>query len=357
MRNTNEFPLTEYQPKLWTPKKVLITSDALREEFGRQIVDRVQALGIEIDELKNNKINGLKGKTTAETYRNAKSALAIVVAPPGQMKLQPIPPSADYQFHLAQGCPAHCQYCYLAGSLPGLPLTRVYANLDEILENTKKYRKEGRTTSFEASCYTDPLSLEHLTGALSKTIAFFGQQKDAMLRWVSKFDNVDGLLTIAHGGNTRARISLNTGSIVKSFEGGAAGLYQRLQALRKLALPVTEGGGGYPVGVVMAPLMPVDNWEDMYDELFIQIAAYLDFDTDLTFEFITHRFTDTSREVLEGWYPNTSLDLDINTRSVKMTKFGSKKYVYQKEIMVKMKSFFYQKAAQHFPKAKVLYWT
>ncbi|HEX8549129.1 MAG TPA: radical SAM protein [Cytophagaceae bacterium] len=357
MRHTHEVPLTTAQPKLWTPKRVLITSDALWEEYGRQIVARVQALGIEIDELKNNKITGLRGKTIAETYRNAKSTLAVVAARPGQMKLQPIPPSADYQFHLAQGCPAHCQYCYLAGSLPGLPITRVYANLDEILENTKKYRKEGKATSFEASCYTDPLSLEHLTGALSKTIAFFGQQKGAMLRWVSKFDNVDGLLTIAHGGNTRTRISLNPESIVKTFEGGAAGLHQRLQALRKLALPVTHGGGGYPVGVVMAPLMPVDNWEALYEQLFMQIASYLDFGPDLTFEFITHRFTDTSREILEGWYPNTSLDLDVDTRAVKITKFGSKKYVYHKEVMVKMKSFFYQKAAEYFPNAKVLYWT
>ena len=46
---------------------------------------------------------------------------------------QPIPPSADWRIDLARGCPAHCQYCYLAGSLTGPPVTRVYANLDEVL--------------------------------------------------------------------------------------------------------------------------------------------------------------------------------------------------------------------------------
>ena len=49
----------------------------------------------------------------------------------------------------------------MAGSLTGPPLTRVYANLDAILENLKNY--EGLGTSFECSCYTDPLALEHLT--------------------------------------------------------------------------------------------------------------------------------------------------------------------------------------------------
>ena len=54
-----------------------------------------------------------------------------MVAAPGAAKLQPIPPSADWQFHLAEGCPAHCQYCYLAGSLAGPPVIRAFANLPE----------------------------------------------------------------------------------------------------------------------------------------------------------------------------------------------------------------------------------
>jgi hypothetical protein len=34
---------------------------------------------------------------------------------------------------LAEAGPAHCQYCYLAGSLKGSRLTWVYASLPEIL--------------------------------------------------------------------------------------------------------------------------------------------------------------------------------------------------------------------------------
>ncbi|MGH3639575.1 MAG: spore photoproduct lyase family protein [Mycobacterium sp.] len=48
-----------------------------------------------------------------------------VVAPPSKRRLQPIPPSADWRIDLATGCPGHCQYCYLAGSLSGPPITRV----------------------------------------------------------------------------------------------------------------------------------------------------------------------------------------------------------------------------------------
>ncbi len=93
------------------------------------------------------------------------------------MNLRPIPPSADWQYHLAEGCPAHCQYCYLAGSLSGPPAIRVFANLRQILESTKRYQRLGQTVSYEASCYTDPLSIEHLTGGLSEI--------DPFLRWTA----------------------------------------------------------------------------------------------------------------------------------------------------------------------------
>jgi spore photoproduct lyase len=166
-----------------------------------------------------------------------KNTLAIVNAPPSAFNLRPIPPSADFQFHLAEGCPAHCQYCYLAGSLQGPPAIRVFANLPLILQNTKKYQLENKVTSFEASCYTDPLSIEHLTGSLEETINFFGTRPQNHLRFVTKFDSVDPLLNLEHNGNTRWRISLNAAQVSSRLEGGTASVNARMNALRKLALP------------------------------------------------------------------------------------------------------------------------
>jgi len=81
------------------------------------------------------------------------------------------------------------------------------------------------------------------------------------------------------------------------------------------------------------------------------------FDTDLTFELITHRFTPGSREVLMEWYPNTSLDFSENNRAIKRNKFGGHKYVFVKELMAELKKFFETELSRRFPKAKVLYWT
>lgn len=345
------------QPRLWMPERVLFTPAALKEPWGQQILSRVEFLNLPVEELPRNRLTGLRGSNERETYNKSKRTLAVVTAPPSAFKLSPIPPSADWQFHIAEGCPAHCQYCYLAGSLSGPPVIRVLANLPQILENLAVYEQRGKPTTYEVSCYTDPLSIEHLTGSLNMCIRHFGTRDNGHLRWVSKFDAVDELLDLPHNGHTRCRMSVNAAPLSSRFEGGTASVSARIQALRQLALPRSKGGGGYPVGLVIAPIMPIDDWMAHYDRLFDQISEALDFECDLTFEFISHRFTPGSKEVLQQWYPQTHLDMDEATRSIKRNKFGGMKYVYNADTMKMLRRFFEGEIAKRFPVARVLYWT
>ncbi len=184
--------------RLWRPKRVLVTRSARDWERGRVIAERAAALGAEVIALPNDRLVGIAtGEGSAADYRLAKSTLAVVVASPAKRRLQPIPPSADWRFDLAEGCPAHCQYCYLAGSLSGPPITRVYANVDEILGGLADYVGRGGVTStsaeraaegttFEASCYADPLGVEHLTGSLAEAVRFFGALERPMSACASR---------------------------------------------------------------------------------------------------------------------------------------------------------------------------
>ncbi len=354
----------EAPSKLWRPKRLIITPAALEHAHGQRMVARAEALGIAVEALKANRLTGLRGADERETYRRAKSTLAVVVSPPSERKLQPIPPSADWQFHLARGCPAHCQYCYLAGSLPGPPVTRAFANLDEILgtldpfvgRGTITSRQEARAdegTTFEASCYTDPLGIEHLTGSLAQTIEHFGARTDnTQLRFTTKFDAVDGLIGLDHRGRTRARFSVNARA-VGAFEGGTAPMPRRIAALARMA------AAGYPVGLTIAPIMPVEGWRDGYAELLSCVAAALAPvpGVDLTVELITHRFSPGSKSVLTGWYPRTRLEMDEEVRTLKRTKFGARKFVYPRELMTELRTFFEDEIAARLPTARVLYWT
>jgi spore photoproduct lyase len=335
--------------RLWRPKRVFFTADALEQSFGQQMLTRMCDLDLDVIALSGNRLPSLKGKDDRETYRLAKSTLAVVNAPPSILKLQPIPPSANWQFHLAKGCPAHCQYCYLAGSLSGPPVTRVYANLPEVLAALESYEQPGRLTTFEVSCYTDPLALEHLTGSLSECVRYFGTRKNVQLRWVSKFAAIDPLLELKHNRNTRARVSVNAEEVSQRLEGGTASVEARLAGLRRLA------EAGYPVGVVIAPIMKLEGWREQYGALMDVLGYTLDIPCDLTFELISHRFTPGSKEVLQGWYPNSSLEMDEDERAVKRNKFGGLKYVYPKDVMGDLKAFFETEIALRFPKARILY--
>lgn len=344
---------------------MLVTPEALAWEHGRAIVARTEALGCEVVRLPNNRLMGLRASDPREEYARSKTTLAVVVSPPGRRKLDPIPPSADWRFDLAVGCPAHCQYCYLAGSLSGPPITRVYANLPEILDGLGAYVGRGSVTSrsaarahegttFECSCYTDPLSLEHLTGGLAASIAHFGAwAADVGLRWTTKFDDVEPLLGLDHRRKTRIRFSVNAELVARRFEGGTASIRARLGALRRVAL------AGYPVGLTIAPIVAFAGWETGYAALLdaaAQATANVP-DLDLTAELITHRFTPGSKDVLTGWYPATTLDFDERARSAKRNKFGGVKYVYRPETMRELRAFFDRELGARVPAARVLYWT
>ncbi len=349
--------MTEFSP--WMPKRVLVTPSALGWAHGAVMVERAAALGAEVVRLQADRLSGLP-----DAYRDAKSTLAVIVASPSRRRLEAIPPSADWRFDLAEGCPAHCQYCYLAGSLAGPPIVRAYANLPEILGGLAAGLGQGTITSqsraraaegttFECSCYTDPLGIEHLTGGLAACIEHFGRwSAPVQLRFTTKFDAVRPLLGLAHGGRTRVRFSVNARG-AERYEGGAPRMPARLAALRQVAQ------AGYPVGITVAPILAVPGWEREYEELMAGVAEALDGvdGADLTAELITHRFTPKSKDVLRGWYPGSGLEMDESQRARKTTKFGSVKWVMPRERMAEMRDVVERAVARWLPAAQVLYWT
>jgi spore photoproduct lyase len=346
----------------------LITRAAAEQPHTAEIIRRCERAGVgDITFLSGDRLTGLSEGTEREVYARAKSTLAVVVAPPSVLKPQPIPPSADWRIDLARGCPAHCQYCYLAGSLAGPPVTRVYANLDDVLAGIGTHAGRGSVTSgtaarghegttFELSCYTDPLGIEHLSGSLSAAIARVGSGDlgdEASLRFTTKFDAVADLVDLPHNRRTRMRVSVNADEVAGRFEGGTAPMPARLRALRAMA------EAGYPVGLTIAPVMPVPQWRAAYGRLLDDAAtatAALP-DVDLTVELITHRFTPSSKDVLMQWYPRTKLEMDEEQRRQKRSKFGGVKYVYPASIMAEMRTWFTDAVAQRLPAAQLLYWT
>ncbi len=342
--------------RLFMPTRLIFEPTALEYPLGKAIYERFQDTGIEIQVTKShNRITGLPGETPKEKYAEAKKTLVVGVRK--TLEFETSKPSADYALPLITGCPGHCTYCYLQTTLGPRPVNRVYVNLDEIFARARDYmaQKAPDLTYFEGACTSDPLALEHITGSLHETIHFFGTTQDGRFRFVTKYDNVDGLLDLAHNGHTRIRFSLNTEKVIQKWELATAGLAERLTAAAKVA------AAGYPTGVIIAPIFLEGDWEKDYGDLLDLLHQHLDrlaLDprrADLTFELITHRYTPKAKALITERFPETDLPMNEEGRRWKYGQFGYGKYIYDKDPMTRASEFFHEHIEKLFPGGSVQY--
>ena len=168
-------------PRSWTPRRVLLTRAASEQPHAAEIIrrcDRGRASS-DIECCVGDRLPPLRGESERETYARAKSTLAVVVAPPSALK-----PAADP----AQRRLAHRPRPRLPRALPVLLPRRLAGRAADhprlrqprrgpradrhatpatarVTSGTAARGHEG--TTFELSCYTDPLGIEHLTGSLA----------------------------------------------------------------------------------------------------------------------------------------------------------------------------------------------
>ncbi|WP_422660690.1 spore photoproduct lyase [Paenibacillus sp. EC2-1] len=340
--------------KAFIPDLVYFEPGALEYPKGKEIMEFVKARGIEHRmTTSHNRITNLPGETEQEKYRIAKRTLVVGVRK--TLKFDQSKPSADYAIPISTGCMGHCHYCYLQTTLGAKPYIRVYVNTEDILRTAKQYIEERapEITTFEAACTSDPVGLEHITHSLQELITFMAGEEFGRLRFVTKFHHVGPLLDLKHNNHTRIRFSINADYVIRQFEPATSRFDERIEAAAKIA------HAGYPLGFIIAPIIWYDGWEKGYAELLERLAMKLPKDaTDgLTFEMIQHRFTKTAKNLIEQRYPKSKLEMDIAKRKQKWGRWGQYKYVYPQEQQTALREFITERIFEHFPKAKIDYFT
>jgi len=335
------------------PDYVFFEPGALEYPLGKTLYEQFQKQGVPIQmTTSHNQVRGIPGETETEKYRNAKRTLVVGVRK--TLKFDTSKPSAEYAIPLTTGCAGHCHYCYLQTTMSSKPYIRIYVNLDEILDQAGAYIMERapEITRFEAACTGDPVSVEHLTGALRKYIEYMATKEYGRLRFVTKFANVDTLLGVQHNGHTRIRFSINSRYVIRHFEPATSTFEERIEAAGKIA------EAGYPLGFIIAPIMKYEGWEEEYRELLHQLHERLKNVAaiqDLTFELIQHRFTKVAKNTILKRYPKTKLDMNEENRKLKWGRYGRYKYVYPPETVDEMKQLFEETIPVYFPQAEISY--
>jgi len=337
---------------MFVPRRALFERETLNYPIGKQIYHKMHELGVETSFIgSHNRVMGIPGKTAQKAYFEGKRTLVVGIR--RTLDFQTCKPSAHYQLPLVTSCIGECEYCYLNTTLGKKPYIRVYVNIDDILSRTKEYINDRKPeiTIFEGSATSDPLPVEPYSGLLAKTIEFFGGEKLGRFRFVTKFTNVDSLLNVNHNNKTTFRFSINAESVIRRFEHKTPPLDERIQAAVKVA------SAGYPMGFIVGPIFYYLKWKEEYGQMLESLSQQLSGKISATpvFELITHRFTKRAKKNILEVFPNTQLPLDENERQFKYGQFGYGKYIYPKEQMAEMKTFFQEKIRVTFPDAKISY--
>jgi spore photoproduct lyase len=333
------------------PKRAFFEQAALDYPLGQNVYNRLQTMGVTIHMTgSHNRVTGIPGTTDCEAYREAKNTLVVGVRK--SIAFSSCKPSAHYQLPLTTSCPGMCEYCYLATTLGKRPYLRIYVNVDEILAKAQAYidERQPNVTIFEGAATSDPIPTEYLTGLLAKTIKFFAGQQLGRFRFVTKFTDVDSLLDVKHNEHTRFRFSLNAPTVIDQYEHNTTTLADRIAAAGKVVR------AGYPLGFIIAPIFHFPGWREEYGRIFRLLAEELPSGVkDMTFEFITHRFTKRAKTNILNVFSHSMLPMNEKERKYKYGQFGYGKYIYQPEKIAEIKHFMQEQINAHFSGAKIEY--
>lgn len=252
--------------------------------------------------------------------------------------------------YTSSGCTAMCLYCYLVCNYNKCAYLRLFVNREEMLEKIiKTAKKSEKNLTFEIGSNSDLILENTITDNLVWTIKNFASESKGFLTFPTKFDMVDPILNLNHNGKIIIRISVNPEKLINTIELGTSPLKNRITAINKLAK------AGYKVGIIIAPVILVDNWQELYKSLIIQLENSLctEAKKKVFFEVIFMTYSYIHKAINTEAFPK-AIDL---YDSQKMKNRGLGKYAYKQEFRKEGEIFLRSLLFKYFPNNKIIYFS
>ena len=252
---------------MFKPKAIYFEKQIENYQLGKELLEKYKDVPkIEIEN--HNNIEEMRKKSNKE-FMDMKRNLIIGVRK--THKFVENHKTSDFLVpYTSSGCTAACMYCYLVCNYNKCAYLRLFVNreqmLDKIIKTAKKSEKE---LTFEIGSNSDLILENTITGNLPWTIENFKNTKNGMLTFPTKFDMVDDILNVDHKGKVVVRMSVNPEEIINKVEFGTSRLNGRIEAINKLK------EAGYKIGILIAPVIMVDNWKELYSELIKTLESKL----------------------------------------------------------------------------------
>ena len=250
--------------------------------------------------------------------------------------------------YTSSGCRAMCLYCYLVCNYNKCSYLRLFVNREEMLGNLiRKAAAAPVPQTFEIGSNSDLVLENEVTGNLAWTIETFASEGRGSLTFPTKFDMIQPLLDLNHREKTFFRMSFNPAEIIKSVEYGTAPLVARIKALNAMA------EAGYPVGMLIAPVILLPEWKRLYGELINRLADELcsKVKNSGIIEIILMTYSFVQNAINKDAFPRAENLYDTKL----MTGRGRGKYCYRNEVRAEAEDFIRQELRSKLPSMRILY--
>ena len=250
--------------------------------------------------------------------------------------------------YTSSGCSSMCLYCYLVCNYNKCSYLRLFVNREQMLDKIiKTAHSSHKELTFEIGSNSDLVLENTITGNLEWTIERFGQSDKGFITFPTKFDMVEPLLGLNHRGRTIMRMSVNPQFIIQRVEFGTSSLENRIKALNQMC------DAGYRVGLLIAPVVLVDDWEPQYEKLLEQLADQLSEKArqELFIEIIFMTYSFVHRAINNEAFPNA---IELYDKSM-MTGRGRGKYCYRNDIREQAEQFLREQISQKLGNITIIY--
>lgn len=314
-------------------------------QLGKELMEKYKDVPKNIIESHNN-IEELRTKPNSE-FTNLKRHLIIGVRK--THKYEPNHKVSDFLVpYTSSGCTAMCMYCYLVCNFNKCSYLRLFVNREQMLDKIiRTANKSEKNATFEIGSNSDLILENTITNNLVWTIENFAGTYRGFLTFPTKFDMVDPILNIKGVDRIIPRMSINPQEIINMVEFGTSRLDNRIEAINKLSL------AGYKVGILIAPIILIKDWEKLYDNLIKHLEEKLCgiAKKNLFFELIFMTYSYVHRMINNDMFPNA---INLFNKEL-MVGRGRGKYMYRPEIREEASKFFVEKLKYHFPNNRILY--
>lgn len=331
---------------IFKPKKIYIEHNAMEFPQGLELYDKYKEQNIEIEWIDaHQKIESLRSLPDSEF---TKLKQYLIIGTRKSLTHQQNNKTSDFLVpYTSSGCSAFCMYCYLVCHYFTSSYLRVFVNREKMMEKLKKHANNMQGGIFEIGSNSDLILENTITKNLEWTIEQFSNSKYGQLTLPTKFCMVNSLLELNHNKKTIIRMSVNPEYIIKNIEFGTSSVEDRISALNKLY------SAGYPVGLLIAPIILLPNWEDYYMELIDKLAENLDkkLQSNLSIEMIFMTYGTAHKKINAEAFPKA-----INLYNQEIMKFsGRQKYSYKQPIKEDAKELLINYIKYKMPKSNIVY--